>query len=59
MKIKKIYFIFVIPSNGINLEQTIKEIDKENIYYLKFDFGKSQFFDNNKNEVTNFLIDEA
>ena len=59
MKIKKIYFIFVIPSNGINLEQTIKEIDKENIYYLKFDFGKSQFFDNNKNEVINFLINEA
>jgi len=59
LKIKKIYFIFIIPSNDINLEQTIKKLNKENIYYLKFDFEKSQFFNNNKNEVTNFIINEA
>ena len=59
LKIKKIYFIFIIPSNDINLEQTIKKLNEENIYYLKFDLEKSQFFDNNKNEVTNFIINEA
>jgi hypothetical protein len=59
LKIKKIYFIFVIPSNGINLEQTLKTLNKENIYYLKFDIEKAQFLDNNKNEITNFLIDGA
>ena len=59
LKIDKIYFIFIIPDNYPNIEETKKKLDLFNIYYIYFSLSKKIFLDTQNNIISDFRINQA
>ena len=59
LKIRRIYFIFILPYKYVGLEKTIKELKKQNIYYIYYSTYKNIFCDEIGNRITDLKIKEA
>ena len=59
LKIDKIYFMFILPEFYLNIEKTIEQLKKFQIYYIFFSLTEQKFLDYNKSIIFDFRIKDS
>ncbi len=59
LKIDKIYFMFILPEFYPNIEKTIRQLIKYQIYYIFYNLNETKFLDRNKTIIFDFRIKDS